>query len=52
MSIANRPDLILGIDPDVKMSGVACIDLAEGTVASRLLRSVLLPKYGKAGTAR
>lgn len=26
------PDLIIGIDPDVDKSGVACIDVAEGTV--------------------
>lgn len=37
MSIVNRPDLIIGIDPDVKMSGVACVDVAEGTVVADAL---------------
>lgn len=37
MSIINRPDFIIGIDPDVKMSGVACVDVAEGTVVADAL---------------
>lgn len=31
------PDLIIGIDPDVDKSGVACIDVAEGTVVADAL---------------
>lgn len=52
MSIVNRPDLIIVIDPDVKMSGVACVDVAEGTVVAEASWSTAHNWHGKANEGK
>lgn len=35
--MGRSPDLIIGIDPDVEKSGLACIDVAEGSLYTEAL---------------
>lgn len=41
----NRPDVVIGIDPDVELSGVARVDVAKGTAWTDTLPLPLLLDY-------